>query len=525
MMSLQDPRDAPPQTPATQMHGVIPGRRRIWGMASIAGSPLLAGVSAAPGDPPGYPFRGPGAVARVAPFAVVVVLAEVSLALPSGTVSLWPAVASLVLLVAIAAAFRLPWARLPVWMSVLVPLAGTGWVLALLLAEDGSHVGLAPIALIPALWAALFHRRWESTCVVAAVAAVQIVDSLVPAPASASAITRRVILWVLLGGLISVAVQGLRERIRRAHRDTDELQERLRELTLMEDRDRIAADLQDKVVQPILAAGLTLQGAAALASDTEVSRRVAASVEDLDGVLRALRLTIFGMDKRLSRQGLRNEVLELSETLSPPPEVTFTGPVDGVLQPGVSAQMVAVLRDGLDLIRRQFLPVRIGVTAGDTSYVTVIEAIPRSGAAEVNGITAGFSMLRERAARSGIRLGIEPGVDGTRFAWQVPLRPGRNQRLRPGTNVPRPGDSLPCPGFRACAEAYFKRLTPGGGERGGARWRCLQTVSGLGGQNRPATARSTGKPARPGRMRHSCSPRSRRPRCPAGRYTASGLSA
>ncbi len=464
-------------------------------MAAVAGSPLVAGISAAPGDPPGYPFQGPGLLARVAPFAVVMVLSEASLALPSGSISLWPCVASVVLLAAIAASFRLPWSRLPVWMSVLVPLAATGWVLALLLAENGSHVGLAPIALIPALWTALFHRRWESAVIVAAIAVVQVVDSLTPAPASASVIARRVLLWVILSALISVAVHGLRERIRRAQRENDELHQRLRELALMEDRDRIATDLQDKVVQPILAAGLTLQGAAARASDTEVRRRVAASVEDLDGVLREIRLTIFGMEKRLSSHGLRKEVLELSGTLSPPPEVTFTGPVDGTLQPGVSAQLVAVLRDGLDLIRRQFLPVRIGVTASDTSYVTVIDAVPRPGG-EVDGVSAGFSILRETAARSGIGLGIEPGLDGTRFAWQVPLRPGRNRGLTTGTNVPGRGDSLPCPAFHTGPEAGFMRLTPGGGERGGATWRCQRMVSGWGGRDRPAPALHTRKIAR-----------------------------
>lgn len=396
-------------------------------MAPAAESPLTAGIPAAPGQPPGYPFQGPALAARAAPFAIVMILAEASLVLPSGgRTSMWPAIASLVLLVATAAAFKLPWSRLPVQMSVLVPLLGTGWVLALLEAKGGAHVGLSPIALIPPLWTALFHRRWESACIVAAVAVVQVVDSLVPTAASAGVTVRRTVLWIVLSGLIAVAAHGLRDRIRREHQENLRLQERLRELTLLEDRDRIAANLQDKVIQPIFAAGLTLQGAAALAADPEVSRRITASASGLDEVLHALRETIFGLERRFSRDGLRRQVLNLSGQLSPAPEVSFTGPVDGALLPASGAQLMEILRDGLALITQQFVPVRIGVSAGDKSCVTVVDAVPRSPGAEQPNGAAAFSSLRERAARAGIRVGIEPGPDRTQFAWHVPLGPGVN---------------------------------------------------------------------------------------------------
>ena len=392
-------------------------------MASIDDSSLLGGISSAPGAPAGYPFRGPGLWARVAPFGIVAVLAQASLALPSGSRMSAPAVvASTVLLLALPAVFVLPWTRLPSWMSVLFPLTFTGWVLALVLSESGSHVGLAPIALVPALWTALFHQRWESGCVVAAIAAVEAIDSVVGS-ASVDVTLRRVLLWVLLSGLISVAVQDLRERIRRSQRDRARLQERLRELSILQDRDRIAADLQEKVVQPIFAAGLTLQGAAAMVAEPELSRRLTNSVDDLDEVLRALRETIFGPQLRIG-DGLRTQFLDMSGGLSPLPEVTFTGPVEAALPPAVSAQLLEILREALGLIRKRFIPLRIGVTAGEDSYVTVIEAQPRSRAGRLNGSAHEFTPLRERAAQAGIEMGIEPGLDGTRFAWHVPLSPG-----------------------------------------------------------------------------------------------------
>jgi hypothetical protein len=130
-----------------------------------------AGTPPAGGRPAGYPFRGPGLLARAGPFAAIAVLAEASLVLPPGPASAWAAVISVVLLVAVAAAFLLPWAQLPGWMTVLVPLAYTGSVLALILAA-GTTSGVGIVILVPLIWTALFGQLWESACVVAAIVAV-----------------------------------------------------------------------------------------------------------------------------------------------------------------------------------------------------------------------------------------------------------------------------------------------------------------------------------------------------------------
>ncbi|HEY2575759.1 MAG TPA: histidine kinase [Streptosporangiaceae bacterium] len=247
--------------------------------------------------PPGYPFQGPGLLARAAPFAVVAVLAEASLALPPGPVSLGAVVASAVLLAAVLAAVALPWSRLPAWLPVLVPLAYTGSVLALNLAA-GTTSGVGIVILIPLIWTALFHERWESAVIVAAIVATEVIISLTPTVVPAAVLTRRVLLWTALGALISVAAHGLRDRIRRAQHKQAALQNQLRQHTVLADRDRIAADLQDKVIQKVFAAGLTLQSAATLTTEPEVRSRVQASMDDLDGVLRMLRETVFGLARQ-----------------------------------------------------------------------------------------------------------------------------------------------------------------------------------------------------------------------------------
>jgi two-component system, NarL family, sensor histidine kinase DevS len=102
-----------------------------------------------------------------------------------------------------------------------------------------------------------------------------------------------------------------RLRIQRSQQANARLEERLRELTIVEDRDRLAAGLQSSVVQRIFAAGLKLQGALPLATGAEVRHRIESLVTDLDDAIRLLRQAIFGLERRLDAGGLRQQVLHL----------------------------------------------------------------------------------------------------------------------------------------------------------------------------------------------------------------------
>jgi hypothetical protein len=212
---------------------------------------------------------------------VVAVLAELSLIVPPGWASTPAAVVSLVLLVAVPAMMLLRRDRMPSWTPVLVPLAYAGSVLALLLTV-GSTSGVAIVILIPLIWTGLYHRRWESACVVAAIVAVEITVSLVPVRVGDAVLFRRIVLWTALGTLISVATHGLRDSIRRAQEQRTRAEARLRELRVLEDRERIAADLQDRVVRRLHTAELALESAASMISGPRASRRIAAALQELD---------------------------------------------------------------------------------------------------------------------------------------------------------------------------------------------------------------------------------------------------
>jgi hypothetical protein len=87
-----------------------------------------------------------------------------------------------------------------------------------------------------------------------------------------------------------------------------------------------------------------------MTADREVRRRVESAAGELDQAVQMLRDTIFGLEPRLRGRGFRAELLSLCDGLSPAPEVGFTGPVDGALDPASRTQLVELLRDGLALI-------------------------------------------------------------------------------------------------------------------------------------------------------------------------------
>ncbi len=388
------------------------------------------GMLSSASQTPGYPFRGRGLAARVLPFATVAVLAEASLALPPGSASDAAAIISVVLLAATAAAFALPWARLPGWAPVLVPIGYAGSVLALTLAA-GTTAGVAIVALMPVVWTALFHRPWESACVLAATLVSVLVFSLVPVAGPVADVARRLVFWAALGILISVATHGLRRRIQRSQAESARLQDRLYEVSLLQDRDRIAGDLQDRVIQRIFTASLSLQAVLALTSNPELGRRIEGVTRELDEATRLVRQSVFGLRNRSGGSDLRRGILELCRELAPllgtTPDVSFSGAIDAAL-PGLTAgQLLEVLRETLTAVGRQAGPVQVALTGSDKARLTV--TLPgRWPPPGQSRLAESMETMREHARRIGaaIEIGAAAG-GGTRLAWQLPQgQPGRS---------------------------------------------------------------------------------------------------
>jgi signal transduction histidine kinase len=386
-------------------------------------------------EPDGAPLRRDGLLPRILPFTALAVLAEASLTLPPGPVSVADAAASALLLAGVAAAIAfLPWDRLPRWASVGVPLLYTASLFLLIEAAGGSDSGLTILVLIPLIWTALHHQRWESACVTMAVLGVVLAISLSSDMASATVLVRRLIFWAALGSMIAFAGHGLRARVRRSQQETARVQERLRELSIVADRDRIATSLHDTVVQRLFAAGLSLEGVAQLAGQPAITSRIDGVVRNLDESITLLRQSIFGLEpsrpgQRLLAHGLRRSILDVSNEMTPAlglvPEVTLEGPLDTIVPAHAATQLLSTLRDGLTCSGVSAPATRVAVVVAvdhDSLLLIVADNGPQWGARSAG---ADLSRLRERASRAGGTLATEPAVDGmTRLIWRLPLAAG-----------------------------------------------------------------------------------------------------
>jgi signal transduction histidine kinase len=205
----------------------------------------------------------------------------------------------------------------------------------------------------------------------------------------------------------------------RARRDVEQLQ-------LVSERERIARDLHDTVIQRLFAVGLSLE-ATGRRPAAEIQERLQQAVADIDDTIRSIRTSIFTLQTRLEEtKGLRAQVLDVVSDMTPTlgfePAVRFEGPVDTVSTAELTENVVAVLRETLTNTARHAHATEVHVTieAGDEFVVTVTDDGTGADAFERVGGN-GVHNLAERARSFGgdATIGaVEP--HGTRVEWRVP---------------------------------------------------------------------------------------------------------
>jgi signal transduction histidine kinase len=199
-------------------------------------------------------------------------------------------------------------------------------------------------------------------------------------------------------------------------------------LALFEDRDRIARDLHDLVIQRLFATGMSLQGATALMTDTETVHRVEQAVDALDETIRDIRSAIFSLQSRgeTERPGVRARILavvdEMTHALGFAPALRLAGPIDALVPDHLADQMLAALREALANVAKHAQASRADVTVeAGTGLVLVVRdngvGLTRTGR------RSGLANLAERAAELGgtLRVATAEG-GGTELEWRVPLR-------------------------------------------------------------------------------------------------------
>ncbi|MBV8445282.1 MAG: GAF domain-containing protein [Candidatus Dormibacteraeota bacterium] len=212
------------------------------------------------------------------------------------------------------------------------------------------------------------------------------------------------------------------------------LHEKVRDLAVLQDRERIARDLHDTVIQRLFATGMSLQGLARRAGDVEVGDRIQSAVEDLDDTIRDIRGVIFalqahGRGERSVRIAVLALAAEAALTLGFEPRVHFDGPVDTVIGADLGEHLLAVLRELLSNVTKHAqasvvdVYVRVGV---DVTLSVVDNGLGFNGEREGG---QGLKNLRQRARALGGDFSIRPAEErGTLAVLRVPRESGAGAR-------------------------------------------------------------------------------------------------
>jgi signal transduction histidine kinase len=203
----------------------------------------------------------------------------------------------------------------------------------------------------------------------------------------------------------------------------------VRDRALTEDRDRIARDLHDSVIQRLFAIGLSLQGTARLVERPEAVMRIGEAIDKLDETIRQLRKAIFDIELTINKQGLHPKVLDLVHELRPVlgilPQVSFSGPVDAVVSDPLAEEVLAVLREALTNVGKHACASQVVITIAAGDELRLVVADDGEGIADESAAGLGLKNLRHRAERLGgaVELGTSR-EGGTRLTWHVPLEAG-----------------------------------------------------------------------------------------------------
>lgn len=197
-------------------------------------------------------------------------------------------------------------------------------------------------------------------------------------------------------------------------------------VTLLEDRDRIARDLHDHVIQRLFAAGLTVQSVLsgrAINSTDRLSR----VVDDIDETIRQIRSSIFALQTKPDgestvRSQLLRTVEEVATTMDRPPRIRFSGPIDTLVPTEVIHDLRAVLCEALTNVARHAgagsVEVDLAVADGHLTLDVVDDGVGIGTPVR----SSGLANMRYRAERHDGLLVLRAGkTKGTHLQWKIPL--------------------------------------------------------------------------------------------------------
>jgi signal transduction histidine kinase len=202
-------------------------------------------------------------------------------------------------------------------------------------------------------------------------------------------------------------------------------------LAVLGDRERIARDLHDVVIQRLFAAGMQLQGAARHVGRPEVGARIDGVVDDLDSTIRDIREAIFEL-RSSDRGDLRHAIRALLDEVRAPlgfrPHLTLAGPLDTVIPETLRPVVLAVLREALSNVARHARAgaVDVSVRLDDHQLALTVtdDGVGIDGARyqRADRATGGLYNMRRRAEELGGGFTIGPARPrGSVLTWSAPV--------------------------------------------------------------------------------------------------------
>jgi signal transduction histidine kinase len=196
-------------------------------------------------------------------------------------------------------------------------------------------------------------------------------------------------------------------------------------LVVLADRERIARDLHDVVIQRLFATGMELQSAVPHTTRPEVAKRINSAVDALDATIRDIRRSIFELRTPLGvslRTELRDTVEEAVGVLGFRPVLDTSGPVDSAVPDDIVPEILAVVREALANVARHAKAhtVRVSVRAADGQLAVVVQddGVGADSALARGGLVNLLDRARDLSGTFEVR--AAEGT-GTVLDWRVPL--------------------------------------------------------------------------------------------------------
>jgi signal transduction histidine kinase len=200
---------------------------------------------------------------------------------------------------------------------------------------------------------------------------------------------------------------------------------------VFEERDRIARDLHDLVIQRLFAIGLGMQALNKRLGKPASEEQLQTFVAEIDQTIRDIRTSIFCLQQRPNTlPSLRAEILrtisEAGIALGFDPTVRLEGPLDSVVPPEVHLDLIATLREVLSNVVRHSLAQRVWVTVMIDKTLHRLEILVKDdgiGLPDKPRRLSGLANITRRAYQHRGRCRIySPEEGGTNAFWAVPLR-------------------------------------------------------------------------------------------------------